>query len=234
MNGGSNEFYQSCFRDAGRSFSRDHDPCWTVQRPCFMPDLVCVTVIPDFVGNVMVCVEESVDIGAEPEAVFSLMTDVARKARLDPNVHVLSVGQETEGPVGIGTVFHYRLVIEGKIADYRSTCIACEPERMMETLSDTAPPFKIRVTVEPIPGGTCLTQAESFTLPAAYMPLPRAKGWLGKVFRFLFGKGDAITQSPESVADEEARMETKLKPRLATWLNSIKAHLETEQSSLKA
>ncbi len=182
----------------------------------------------------MVCVKESVDIRAEPEAVFSLMTDVARKARLDPSVHVLNVGQETEGPVGIGTVFHYRLVIEGKIADYRSTCIAFEPGRMMETLSDTAPPFKIRVTVEPIPGGTCLTQAESFTLPAARMPLPKAKGWLGKVFRFLFGKGDAIMQSPESVAADEAQMEVKLKPRLAAWLGGIKTHLETERSSLKA
>ncbi len=182
----------------------------------------------------MVCVEESVDIRAEPEVVFSLITDVARKARMNPNVRVLSVGQETEGPVGIGTVFHYRLVIEGKIADYRSTCVAFEPGRMMETLSDTVPPFKVRVTVEPIPGGARLTQVESFTLSSARVPLPRAKGWLGEVFRFIFGEGNTLTQSPESVAADEAQWEARLKPRLAAWLNSIKTHLETERSSLKA
>jgi hypothetical protein len=182
----------------------------------------------------MVCVEESVDIRAAAEDVFALVTDVARKAPLDPSVHVLNVGQEPAGPVGVGTVFHYRLVIEGKIADYRSTCVTFEPGQMMETTSDSRPPFKIRVTVEPIPGGARLTQNETFTFPHLRVPLPQAKGWLGKVLRFIFGDADAIVQSQESMAEEEAQMEAQLKPRLTAWLKGIKAHLESERSRLMA
>lgn len=177
----------------------------------------------------MVRVEESVDIRAEPDIVFSLVTDVARKARLDPNVSVLSVVQETEGPVGIDTVFRYRLVIEGKIADYRSRCVAFESGQMMETFSDSTPPFKIRVTVDPIPDGARLTQRESLALPVLQVPVPKAKGLLGGIFRLLFGNSGVIKQSQESIADDEAQMEARFKPRLIVWLNAIKKHLEAEQ-----
>ena len=64
----------------------------------------------------MVRVKASLDIQADPEAVFSLVTDVARKARLGPHAAVIGVSKETAGPVGVGTVFHYCLSIEGKIA----------------------------------------------------------------------------------------------------------------------
>ncbi len=180
----------------------------------------------------MLRIQASVDIQVEPAAVFALVTDVARKARLEPNASALAVGQETEGPVDVGTVFHYRLAIEGKIADYRTRCVAFKPGRMMETVSDSDPPFRIRVTVEPVPGGARLTQEESFSLPVLRVPVPRAGGWPGRLLRFVFGKEDFIVQDPESVAEEEAQMVAKLEPRLAEWLNAIKTHLEREQSQL--
>ena len=181
----------------------------------------------------MVRVKASLDIQADPEAVFSLVTDVARKARLGPHAAVIGVSKETAGPVGVGTVFHYCLSIEGKIADYRTRCVAFEPGRMMETVSDTRPPFKVRVTVEPVPGGARLTQEETFSLPVLHMPVPGTKGWWGRVLHFIFGDADAIVQSRESSAAEDVAMQAKLEPKLADWLERIKTHLEREQSRLE-
>lgn len=182
----------------------------------------------------MVDVKHSVEINSEPETVFSLVTDIPRKARLDPNAKVLGVVQETEGPVAIGTTFHYRLVVEGRIADYRSRCTAFEPGKLIETVSDSDPPFTVRVTVEPLSNGARLTQKESFTVQRIHLRLPTADGWRGKLLRVLFGNRDAIQQDPSASRDEEARMEAKLKIRLEKWLEAIKLELESQQSRLKA
>jgi hypothetical protein len=178
----------------------------------------------------MVHIKETIDIKAEPAKVFALVTDVARKAEIDPNTRVLGVSQETEGPVGLGTVFHYRLVIEGKIADYRSTCTAFESGRMIETVSDSQPPFKIRVAVEPTTDGCRLTQEEAFSLPVIRVPVPQARGWLGNCFRLLFGDKEFLIQGPAVVTREEARIQQRLQTRLARWLVAIKASIEADQS----
>ncbi len=182
----------------------------------------------------MVDVECSVEINTDPETVFSLVTDIPRKARLDHNATVLDVVQETEGPLAIGTTFHYRLVIEGRIADYRSRCTAFNPGKLIETVSDSDPPFTVRVTVTPLSNGARLTQKESFTVPRIHIPLPTADGWRGRLLRLLFGNRDAIQQDPSASRDEEARMEAKLTQRLEKWLDAIKQELEAQQSGLKA
>lgn len=182
----------------------------------------------------MVRVRRSVDIQARPETVFDLVCDVARKARLDPNAKPLGVGQETPGPVGVGTVFYYRLVIEGKIAEYRSRCIAFEPGRLLVTESDTSPPFRVHISVDPLPAGARLTHEETFTLPALVVPLPRARGWLARPLRLLFGDRPYLAQGPEALAAEEADWEARLNRRLERWLASIKAHLEQERARLRA
>lgn len=182
----------------------------------------------------MVRVSHTVDIRARPEAVFDLVCDVARRARLDPNATALGVAKETPGPVRVGTVFYYRLVIEGKIAEYRSRCIAIEPDRLLVTQSDTQPPFQVRITVEPVPGGARLTQEERFELAPLYFPLPRAPGRLGRWLQRLFGERRYLVQGPEALAAEEADWEARLNHRLARWLASIKRHLEAEQARLQA
>jgi hypothetical protein len=67
-----------------------------------------------------------------------------------------------------------------------------------------------------------------------HIPLPTADGWRGKLLRILFGNRDAIQQDPSASRDEEARMEAKLKIRLAKWLEAIKQELESQQTTLKA
>ncbi len=182
----------------------------------------------------MVDVEYSVEIESDPETVFALVTDIPRKARLDPNAKVLGVVQETEGPVAVGTTFHYRLVVAGKIADYHSQCTAFVPGQMIETLSDSDPPFTVRVTVTPSARGALLTQTESFTMQRIHIQLPKADGWRGRLLRLMFGNRDAIQQDPDATRDDEARMEAKLTERLEKWLEAIKQELESQQTKLNA
>lgn len=182
----------------------------------------------------MVKVQATVDINAEPETVFNLVTDVNLRADLDPNKHVIRIVKETPGPIRVGTVFYYNLVVEGHIADYRNRCTVFEPGHLIETESDTNPPFVIRVTTEPIENGTRLTHTESFSLSRLTMPVPKAHGVFGKLFKALFGDVDLISQDDEAIAKEEQETQAKLKSRLEQWLLAIKTHIESEQRVLKA
>lgn len=182
----------------------------------------------------MVSVKASVDIQADPAAVFDLMTDVPRKAKLDRSVHVIGIARETPGPIREGTVFHYRLVIEGKIADYRNTVTAFEAGRLMVTRSDSNPQFEITIEVEPIAGGARVIQEERFTLRAMAMPIPTAQGIFGGFLRLLFGGAEKIEQNPDDLAAEEHELAAALQPRLEDWLQAIKKHLETQTGYLEA
>ncbi len=174
----------------------------------------------------MVTISASVDIAASPKAVFDLVTDVSRRARLNPRVGVLGIAKITPGPVRLGTRFRYRVAVDGHIVEHACECVAFEPGRLMETVSDTKPPFRVRVTVEPIPGGARLTQEEFFELPPAVMPLPRWRCWPGRLLDKLFGGADCLRQSAESLAAEAEETCRRLQPRLAGWLERLKRHLE--------
>lgn len=176
----------------------------------------------------MVRFRKSVTIEADPGTVFSLVTDVAHKASLNPNAEIIHVEQETDGRVGEQTVFHYTLRQGGQVIDYRTRCVAFESDRMMETVSLTEPSFGVRVTVQPHPEGTCLTQEEWFVLrPPPRPPRVPRKGPMGLLMNLAIG----VFGDPEQNATpaEEAQMAAQLETRLGNWLQAIKRHLEDNQ-----
>jgi hypothetical protein len=179
----------------------------------------------------MVRFRKSVTIQADPDAVFALVADVARKAHLNPGTEVIRVEQETDGPVGKQTVFHFVLRHGVQIIDYRSRCVAFKAGRIMETVSFTEPSFSVRVTVEPGPDGACLTQEEWFDLkppPRARAPRQGLVGLLTNLAVGIFGE-PASPRGALRQADE-AKIQAQLETRLAQWLQAIKAHLEGERS----
>lgn len=180
----------------------------------------------------MVKVSASVVINVKPEEVFALITDLRRKTNLCPHTVVLDITKHPDGPIDLGTVFHHRVAVDGHIADYHNTVIEFVSGRRMVTQSDSKTSFKIIVEVEATSSGTRLTQEESFELVELIIPTPSAKGWLGKFFRFLFGKGKVIRQGNESLMHDTQEMQEKLQPRLQVWLDGIKRHLEKESQRL--
>jgi|GEM_PF-1554581 len=185
-------------------------------------------------GRQVVRVSASVEIGVEPGAVFELVTDLRRKTSLSPHTAVLDITRRPDGPVDVGTVFHHRIAVDGHIGDYRNRVVELSPGRRMVTESDSSPPFRIVVIVEPIASGARLTQEETFPLTELVVPVPQASGWIGKLLRFMFGDDKVIRQGSDSLAREVEEMQYKLQPRLEAWLNSIKADLEEESRQLRA
>ncbi len=174
----------------------------------------------------MIRFSRSVDIKAPPETVFQLAVDLEKRIRLSPNVDVISVHKETEGPVGVGTAFHLRLSSQGQPVEYRCRCIAFEPERKMETESLTEQPFGMRVIVKPIPGGTRLTQEEWLGIKYEKPSRPEAKTPLGKMINAL---ADGL--SGHTVQDKlyhNATLEKELGAQLEQWLQATKAYLENQ------
>jgi hypothetical protein len=135
-------------------------------------------------GRQVVRISASVEIGVEPGAVFELVTDLWRKTSLSPHTAVPDITRRPEGPVDVGTVFHHRIAVDGYIGDYHNRVVVLSPGRRMVTAeSDSSPPFRIVVIVEPIASGARLTQEETFPLTKPVVPVPQTSGWIGKVLR---------------------------------------------------
>src|SRR3970040_2292236 len=152
-------------------------------------------------------------IRAEPDRVFALVSDLRRKATLNPNIEVIRVELESDEPIREGSVFYHRFQKGRQIVEYRSRCVRFVPPRLFESRGQTDPPFEVRVTVEPAPEGCRLTQQEvGEVTPAllALLALCPAVRQLGAELR-------------RHQLDRAAR---RLTAELQAWLDSIKAHLE--------
>ncbi len=135
-----------------------------------------------------------------------------RKTRLRPNTAVINISRNPQGPLEVGTVFHHRVAINGHIADYHSRVVVYSHNQPMITKSDSNPPFRVEVPVKALGAGTRPTQAESFALTELVVPLPTASGWLGKLFRLLFGDGMEIRQGDHALAREVLETQQRLQP----------------------
>jgi len=172
----------------------------------------------------------SVWIHAEPARVFALISDPPRKAALNPNAQVIRVEQETEGPVREGSVFYHRLQKGQRIFEYRSRCLRMVPPTLFESRAETDPPFEVRVTVEPAPGGCRLTQRETLEVSPELLDVLEPISPGGQAIRDVLG---ALAYFPgmRSVGSEvrrgqQERVVRRLTVDLQAWLEAIKACLE--------
>ncbi len=175
----------------------------------------------------------SVEVRAGPDRVFALVSDPPRKAALNPNVQVIRVEQESEGPVREGSVFYHRLQKGQRIFEYRSRCLRIVPPRLFESRAETDPPFEVRVTLEAVPGGCRLTQQETLEVtPELLDAVDPVSG--GRTFRDAVG---LLALFPglrrlgsELGAHQRARVARRLTVGLQAWLEAIKRHLEREEA----
>lgn len=175
----------------------------------------------------------SVRVRAKPATVFALVSDPPRKAALNPNVQVIRVAHEGEGPVREGSVFYHRLQRGQRIFEYRSRCLRMVPPRLFESRAETDPPFEVRVTVEPAGEGCRLTQQETLEVTPGLLdalePVAAGGGTLGDVLGVLaFFPGLRVLGS-EVRRGQRERLARRLTAELQAWLEAIKAHLEAAE-----
>lgn len=182
----------------------------------------------------MTTVTRSIDISASIDEVFALVIDAEQRSRLNPKTTLLAISHYPEGQIKEGTTFNYRVIVEGKVVEYKNTCIGLEQNRYFETQTDTNPPFRVKLSVEKIDDKVRLTQEEHFDLPQIHLPIPHSKGLLGKFFGQVFGDKKRIEQDPEQHKRREAEYSALLNSRLKIWLDAIKKHLEAETTRIYA
>jgi hypothetical protein len=165
------------------------------------------------------------------------VSDLRRKARLNPSVEVLHVALLGDEPVQEGSVFHHRFRRGPRIVEYATRCVAYEPPWRCWSRSETDPPFEVRVTVEPAPRGCRITQEERLpvtaTLLDALEPPPGPRGFaralasmaLVTALRPLDGHVRAL---------QRERVRQRFTAELSAWLEAIGTHLERGRAPERA
>jgi len=176
-----------------------------------------------------------VEVRAGPARVFALVSDPARKAALNPNVQVIRVELEGEGPVAEGSRFYHRLQRGQRIFEYRSRVVRMVPPRLFESRGETDPPFEVRVTVEPAPGGCRLTQQETLEVAPELLDALEPVSVGGRAVREMAG-WLAFLPGPRQFGAhlrglQRDRLARRLTRELEAWLVAIKAHLEAGGAS---
>ncbi len=172
----------------------------------------------------MIRFKRSIDIRAEPHAVFELVIDLQRRLDLNTDIKVIRVVKETDGPVDVDTIFHIQLTSQGQPIKYRCRCTAFEAGRLFETVSLTDRPFGMRVTLEPIPEGTRLTQEEWLTVEYEKLSQAEDKSVLGELAGSLASGLSGHTSEDQRF--HNAKLEAQLSQELKQWLKKTKASLE--------
>ena len=182
----------------------------------------------------MIQVQGSVNIQASAEKVFALISDVRRCGELNPRIEVINITNEPVGKVEQGTVFHYRIVVEGKMTDYSSKVVAFEPNRLMETQTNTDPVVNISIKIKPIEGGVCLEQKLTSTVTREESAPVEFPGWFAKLMGRLEKETNSAEHGEVLLQQQEATMQEQLQVQLNEWLAIVKKHLEEERDQFFA
>jgi hypothetical protein len=171
-----------------------------------------------------------VEIRAEAAEVFAVVSDLRRKAHLNPNIQVIRVELEGEETLREGSVFYHRFQRGARILEYRTRCVRLIPPRLFESRSETDPAFEVRVTVEPTAVGCRLTQEEQIEMTAdlfdALEPAPSSVGTWRELVTLLALFPSTRPLGSELRALQRERMVRKLTAELQSWLDAIREHLE--------
>jgi hypothetical protein len=181
---------------------------------------------------VIIRIAAAVEIGVPPAAVFALASDMLAKARLNPFIQVIRIEREDPGPLRPGSVTFLRLQKGRRIFEYRTRCVRLEPDRLLENQADLPTLFRVRVEVEPIPGGSRLTQREECEIVPAMLeglPVPRRaeRAWRAIKLLGLFAPSLARETYAVILRERADSLRLTMERELGGWLQAIKRHLES-------
>ncbi len=169
-------------------------------------------------------------IRADAAEVFGLVSDLRRKARLNPGIEVIRIDLEGGEPIREGSVFRHRFVKAGRIIEYRSRCVRHDPPRLFVSRGETGLPFEVQVSVEATPEGCRLTQWETLDVPPEALDALDDGAGKARTFRdtlrLLALFPSARPLGAELRALQRERVQGRLAGELSAWLEAIRVHLE--------
>jgi uncharacterized protein YndB with AHSA1/START domain len=165
--------------------------------------------------------------------VFRLLCDPVRLTRLNPRVTLLNAAVVSAGPLAAGSRLQYRLRNAAGVVSFGAEVTAFEPGHLIEVVSDTQPPFRVRQTLEPTLHGCQLKHEEWLTPDNAQLQAATAERPLLYLLRMLQHATGLSRPSGEEL--EQTRSDTlrdEMQRALGVWLQNIKHHLETAAAAL--
>ncbi|MGD8569075.1 MAG: SRPBCC family protein [Gammaproteobacteria bacterium] len=181
----------------------------------------------------MIRVSGSVNINVRPEQVFALVTDVCQCGKLNPRVEVISIVAEPQGPMRQGTVYHNRIVVEGRMTEFTSNVIGFEPNTFLEIRTNTYPAVTTQYRVKSRGEGACLEQQMTSEMTPPEPLSPALPPWLHKIF----GKSPHSANDADQKAAfqrQEHLLQQQLQKQLEEWLQVVKSYLENQRGKFLA
>jgi hypothetical protein len=181
---------------------------------------------------VIIRLVETVEIAAPPGAVFALVSDPLAKVTLNPFIQVIRIEREDSGPLRQGSVAFLRLQKGTRIFEYRSRYCCVEPDRLLESQAELSTLLRVRVEVEPVPGGTRLTQREECEITLDMLeglPVPRRAERAWQAIKLLSLVMPALARETYAVILRERAdaLRVVMQRELRAWLHAIKEHVES-------
>jgi len=164
---------------------------------------------------------------------FRLLCDPERLMRLNPRVNLLSATQISAGPLAVGSRLRYCLRVPAGSVSFDTEVTAFVPDQLIEFVSDTQPPFRVRQTLAPTLYGCQLIHEEWLPPDAAQLQAAGEERPLLYLLRMLQVAVGLSRPSDEEL--EQTQRETlrdELQRALGLWLENIKTYLEAAAASL--
>ena len=176
--------------------------------------------------------EARIDIESPASAVFRLLCDPVRMAELNPRVEIVSASVISSGVLGTDSRIHYSLRTRSGLQSFHCTVTTFEQDRVIEMVSDTQPPFRLRQSLEPALHGCTLVHEEWLRLDIRHVQKASQERPLPYLLRlFQAAAGHSIPSDTVLEETQYLALRAEMQEALSLWLINIKMHLETSSVS---
>ena len=169
-------------------------------------------------------IEESIEINAPSPAVFAVVSDLCRRARLNPHWTIVSCGP-LDGGMRVGARYHFVSLRSGTRTEHVSRVAVYEPPTRLVLHSEIHRSLEIELTVHATPVGSHLTHIESFErLPFPPEPSGEPRPFLTMLRTWLMFEQEGYAEA----SAEEARIAlcAQIGREIQAWLAAIKHSIE--------
>jgi hypothetical protein len=174
-------------------------------------------------------IREAIEIKSRPENVFALISDLCRRARLNPSWTMVACEALDGGPLRVGA--RYRFVTRrGDIrVEHRSRVAEYEPPRRLRLRSEVHPDLEILLAVQPSGGGCILSHTETFRTPPVPPELARQQqpdSTVTAITDLLLLETGGFSMPEPDAWQDTFRKQVQIEIR--AWLESIRNEVERE------
>ncbi len=169
-------------------------------------------------------IEESIEINAPPPTVFSVVSNLCRRARLNPNWTIVSC-EPLDGGMHAGARYRFVSLRSGTRTEHVSRVALYEPPSCLVLHSEVHRGLEIELTVHATPTGSRLTHTESFErLPSAPRPAEEPRSLLTILRTWLMFEQEGYAEA--SAEETRAALRAQIGREIQAWLRAIKQSIE--------